>query len=93
LSEEQRFHQTSDLRHEIFGKMLGDEMTTALNRLPVDFRLILLLSDIEEFTYEEMSKIIGIPIGTVRSRLHRARKLMKDQIGQYARKMGYATEN
>jgi RNA polymerase sigma-70 factor (ECF subfamily) len=73
--------------------MLGDEMTLALNRLPVDFRLILLLSDIEEFTYEEMSKIIGIPIGTVRSRLHRARKLMKEQIGQYARKMGYSTEN
>lgn len=93
ISDERLLHHTSDLRHEIFGKMLGDEMTIALNRLPVDFRLILLLSDIEEFTYEEMSKIIGIPIGTVRSRLHRARKLMKDQIGQYARKMGYSTEN
>jgi len=93
ISDERLLHHTSDLRHEIFGKMLGDEMTIALNRLPVDFRLILLLSDIEEFTYEEMAKIIGIPIGTVRSRLHRARKLMKDQIGQYARKMGYSTEN
>jgi len=93
LADEHSLHQTSDLRNELFGKMLGDEMTLALNRLPVDFRLILLLSDIEEFTYEEMSKIIGIPIGTVRSRLHRARKLMKDQIGHYARKMGYGDEH
>jgi RNA polymerase sigma-70 factor (ECF subfamily) len=63
-----------------------------LNSIPVDFRLIVLLSDIEGFTYEEMSKIIGIPIGTVRSRLHRARNMMKDKIKEYARSQGYKVD-
>ena len=44
---------------------------------------------IEGFTYEEMSKIIDIPIGTVRSRLHRARNMLKDVLKEYAKQMGY----
>ena len=43
---------------------MGDEVTIALNSLPVDFRTVILLCDIEEFTYEEISKIIDVPIGT-----------------------------
>jgi RNA polymerase sigma-70 factor (ECF subfamily) len=91
-SEEAHYTATVDLRQEIFGGILGDEITQALNSIPVDFRLIVLLSDIEGFTYEEMSKIIGIPIGTVRSRLHRARNMMKDKIKEYARSQGYKVD-
>lgn len=91
-SEDAHYAATVDLRHEVFGGRLGDEITAALNALPVDFRLIMLLSDIEGFTYEEMSKIIGIPIGTVRSRLHRARNMIKDKIKAYARSQGYKVD-
>lgn len=78
-----------DLREEIFDNLIGDEVTSAVNSLPVDFRAVILLCDVEDFTYEEISKIIDIPIGTVRSRLHRARNMLKEKLTTYARKMGY----
>lgn len=79
----------TDLREEMFEGMMGDEVTQAINALPVDFRVVILLSDIEDFTYEEISKILDIPIGTVRSRLHRARNLLKEQLKTYAASLGY----
>ena len=69
--------------------MIGDEITNALNSLAVDFRSIIILSDLEGFTYEELSKILDIPIGTVRSRLHRARNLLKEKLQEYAKKRGF----
>jgi RNA polymerase sigma factor (sigma-70 family) len=78
-----------DLRQEIFQGMMGDEITIAINSLPVDFKTVILLCDIEGFTYEEISKIIDIPIGTVRSRLHRARNMLKEQLKSYAESLGY----
>ncbi len=80
---------TPDLRVEAVSEMLGDEITNALNALDVDFRTVIILCDLEGFTYEEMSKILNIPIGTVRSRLHRARMLLKEKLKSYALKMGY----
>ncbi len=79
----------SDLRLDIFQGMLGDEITKALNSLPVDFKTVILLCDIEDFTYEEIAKIIDIPIGTVRSRLHRARNMLKEKLKDYAQNLGY----
>ncbi len=78
-----------DLREEIFDGMMGDEITLALNRLPIDFKTVILLCDVEGFSYEEIAKIIDIPIGTVRSRLHRARNVLKESLKEYAQKMGY----
>jgi len=78
-----------DLRQEIFQNMMGDEVTIAINALPIDFRTVILLCDIEGFTYEEISKIIDVPIGTVRSRLFRARNMLKDKLKAYAEKLGY----
>ena len=80
---------TTDLRVETVQHMIGDESSGALNGIPVDFRTVIILSDLEGFTYEEMSKILDIPIGTVRSRLHRARNMMKDKLASYAKEMGY----
>jgi RNA polymerase sigma-70 factor (ECF subfamily) len=57
--------------------------------LDVDFKTVIILCDLEGFKYEEMAKILDIPIGTVRSRLHRARGLLKEKLGQYAKSMGY----
>ena len=78
-----------DLRVEMFDQMMGDEITIAINRLPVDFRTVILLCDVEGFSYEEISKIIDIPIGTVRSRLFRARNMLKKQLNAYAKSLGY----
>ena len=78
-----------DLRIELFDNTLGDEVTIAINLLPIDFRTVILLCDIDNFTYEEIAKILDLPIGTVRSRLFRARNLLKDKLKQYAVKMGY----
>ncbi len=78
-----------DLREEIFDEMMGDEVSSAVNSLPIDFRTVILLCDIEGFTYEEIAKIIDIPIGTVRSRLFRARNMLKDKLKNYAMSMGY----
>lgn len=85
--------ESIDLRDKLFRGLVGDEITNALNLLPVDFKTVIILCDIEEFSYEEIAKITDIPVGTVRSRLHRARKLLKDQLTEYARKMGYSTED
>ena len=78
-----------DLREEIFDSMMGDEVTLAINALPIDFRTVLLLCDVEGFTYEEISKIVDVPIGTVRSRLFRARNMLKEKLKTYAEKRGY----
>lgn len=80
---------TPDLRVDSLKDMIGDEISNALNSLDVDFRTVIILCDLEGFKYEEMAKILDIPIGTVRSRLHRARQLLKDKLSQYAKSMGY----
>lgn len=80
---------TTDLRVEALQNMIGDEISNALNALDVDFRTVIILADLEGFKYDEMAKILDIPIGTVRSRLHRARNLLKDKLSEYAKKMGY----
>ena len=80
---------TPDLRVEALQDMMGDEISNALNSLDVDFRTVIILCDLEGFKYDEMAKILDIPIGTVRSRLHRARNLLKEKLTEYAKKMGY----
>lgn len=78
-----------DLREEIFENIMGDEVTIAINSLPIDFRTVILLCDVEGFTYEEISKIVDVPIGTVRSRLFRARNMLKEKLKEYARTQGF----
>ena len=87
--EDTQYSSYLDLREEIFQGMMGDEVTNAINSLPVDFKTVILLCDIEGFTYEEIAKIIDIPIGTVRSRLHRARNMLKEKLTDYAQSLGY----
>lgn len=79
----------SDLREEMFQSMMGDEVTNAINSLPIASRVVILLCDIEGFTYEEIAKITDVPIGTVRSRLFRARNMLKEKLKSYAEQKGY----
>ena len=81
-------HRYLDLHEEMHGKLIGDEVTRAINELSPGFRLVVLL-DLEDFTYEEIAAIADIPIGTVRSRLHRARNVLASKLRAYAEDKGY----
>ena len=87
--ENAKYTVYTDLNEELYNAMMGDEVTIALDKLPVDFKEVILLCDIEGFKYEEISEIIEIPIGTVRSRLHRARNMLKIQLKTYAASLGF----
>jgi RNA polymerase sigma-70 factor (ECF subfamily) len=80
--------------NDAFNNVLDDDIANALSILPDDFRTIVFLSDIEGYTYEEIADFMDCPIGTVRSRLHRARKMLYALLYQYAQNNGYLkTEN
>ena len=95
--EVEAFYNTDEVNHmitinlqvEAVKEMIGDEVSIALNSLEVDFRTVIILCDIEGFSYEEMALILDVPIGTIRSRLHRARNLLREKLRKYAGSMGY----
>ncbi len=65
-----------------------EEVLRALSSLPPQFEEVVLLSDVEDLTYKEIAKTLGVPIGTVMSRLHRGRKMMRAQLASYANARG-----
>jgi len=68
---------------------IGDaEVLAALADLPEDFRLAVYLADVEGFPYKEIAEIMDTPMGTVMSRLHRGRKLLREALHEYAREHG-----
>lgn len=69
--------------------LTDEEVLAALERLPRDFQLPVVLADVEELSYREIAEAMAIPIGTVMSRLHRGRKLLRTDLAQYARAAGY----
>ena len=69
-----------------------DEVKNALEALPEDFRMPVLLSDVDGFSYKEIAEMLEIPIGTVMSRLHRGRKAMQKMLYEYARERGLIVE-
>lgn len=81
---------TSDLEDRLYRELMDDDITNALEELPEDFRTVVLLCDVEGFTYEEIANMLDVPIGTIRSRLHRGRNLLKAQLMEYAQKRGFA---
>jgi RNA polymerase sigma-70 factor (ECF subfamily) len=68
------------------------EVKSALEELPEDFRIPVLLSDVDGFSYKEIAEMLEIPIGTVMSRLHRGRKAMQKMLYEYARDRGLIIE-
>jgi RNA polymerase sigma-70 factor (ECF subfamily) len=81
--------ESKHYEQDAFSNLLDDEITKVLSALPEDFRTAIILSDIEGFTYEEIADFVDIPVGTVRSRLHRARKMLYAQLYDYAKDKGY----
>ncbi len=81
-----------NLREDLAEQEMGDEVVSAIDSLPAVFREVLLL-DLDDFSYEEIAKLVEVPIGTVRSRLHRARNLMADKLREYASDFGYGVQD
>lgn len=79
----------NDLEAQIFSNILDDDVSTALESLPEEFRTVVILCDIEGFTYEEIADFVECPIGTVRSRLHRGRKMLRVKLLDYAKERGF----
>jgi len=73
-------------------QLKDEEILAALEKLPQAFRDVVVLSDVEEFSYKEVAEFLQVPIGTVMSRLSRGRKLLRQQLTDYARSFGIAAE-
>jgi len=74
---------------ELFAKMLDDDVKKAIDELPEDFRIVVVLSFIEGFSYQEIAEIADLQLGTVKSRLHRGRKLLQKELLDYAIRNGF----
>jgi RNA polymerase sigma-70 factor (ECF subfamily) len=77
-----------DPESQALRSLLEKEIAAALDELPEEFRLAVVLSDVEELSYKEIAEIMGCPIGTVMSRLHRGRRLLKRRLYEHARAYG-----
>src|SRR5260370_14985125 len=81
--------QEDDPQGAFFDQIVDDEVVKAIDELPVAFRETLVLSDVEGMSYQEIGKILGVPVGTVKSRLFRARQALQGELYGYAVSMGY----
>ena len=89
LKETEEFLEANLTAAEPVPEQLTDgDILAALDRIPADFRSIVVLVDVEEFAYREAAEILEIPIGTVMSRLSRGRKLLKEQLAEVAKSYG-----
>jgi len=89
---EEQIAQTIAFVPPIPQQLEDEEILAALERIPPAFREVVVLSDVEEFSYKEVAEFLGVPIGTVMSRLHRGRKLLRQQLTDYAGNFGIAAE-
>lgn len=81
--------QANNLDKEYYNNLLDDELTEAIDNLPTKMREVFLLCDLEGYSYEETAELVDCPIGTVRSRLHRARHMLQEKLFDYAKDRGY----
>ncbi len=73
-----------------YADLFDDEINHAIDRLPDEYKIVVLLSDVESLSYKEIAEIINRPIGTVMSRLHRGRKMLQKSLARYAEENGYS---
>ncbi len=81
--------QSPTPEQELFAKIFDDDVKKAIENLPDDFRMVVVLSFLEGFSYQEIAEIADLQLGTVKSRLHRGRKLLQKELFEYAVKNGY----
>jgi RNA polymerase sigma-70 factor (ECF subfamily) len=81
--------QDEDPQATFFDRIVDDEVLRAMDELPQVFREVVMLSDVESLSYEEIAKVLDVPVGTVKSRLFRGRRLLQTRLYEYAVSMGY----
>lgn len=77
-----------DPEGRFFDELIDEEVTAALDALPTEFREVVLLSDLEGLPYAEVAEALGVPIGTVKSRLFRGRRILQGRLRRYAEERG-----
>lgn len=90
--ERNPFIDKIDDEDALYHKMFGDEVKAALEDIPVDFRMVVLLADLQDFAYKEIAEIMDCPIGTVMSRLYRGRRMLQARLKDYAVSNGFVPD-
>jgi len=81
--------QENNLDKDFYNDLLDDELTQAIDQLPAKMREVFLLCDLDGNSYEETAELVGCPVGTVRSRLYRARHMLQETLMDYAKDKGF----
>ena len=81
--------QDDDPQGTFFDRIVDDEVLRAIDGLPEQFRETVVLSDVEGMSYEEIARVLEVPVGTVKSRLFRARRMLQQKLYDYAVEQGY----
>jgi RNA polymerase sigma-70 factor, ECF subfamily len=82
---------TVDVESSVLNRIGEEAILTAIDRLPEDFRMVVVLADVEGFSYKEMASILDVPLGTVTSRLFRGRQQLQRALWDHAREAGILT--
>ena len=81
-----------DPEGEFFRSIVDAQVFEAIDQLPEEYRIAVVLSDLEGLSYGEVAEVLEIPVGTVKSRLFRGRRQLQRQLYEYALKMGYISD-
>ncbi len=81
--------KASDPEGAFFGSIVDEEILRAVDELPEEYRMAVVLSDVEDLSYNEIAEVMEIPVGTVKSRLFRGRRQLQNRLHDYAVEMGY----
>lgn len=80
---------TLESKYADLSSLMDDDVKRALESLPIEYREAILFSDVEELSYKDISEITNVPIGTVKSRLNRGRRLLQKSLWTYAKDKGF----
>lgn len=89
---EEQIAETVAFEPPIPQEITDEDILGALKGLPEKYLSVVLLTDVEEFSYKEAADLMGLPIGTVMSRLHRGRRLLRQVLAKSARDHGIAAQ-
>ena len=80
---------TLEGKYNDLGNLMEDDVKHAIDSLPIEYKEAILLSDVEELSYNDIAEITNVPVGTVKSRLNRGRKLLQKSLWEYAKDRGF----